>query len=136
MRKLQVMRMLKNQMTSMMKKIEKVFLHLAQNLLCLGFILNMDIKEQGMTRMIMMMIWVIQIGFTIKESMVSKMTAPRAVLAHIVSHFFMMLFTRQLGVSYASSTTAEMQLSLPCISHTDSVQKMDPTPCVARNCSY
>ncbi|KAH3777952.1 hypothetical protein DPMN_179403 [Dreissena polymorpha] len=68
MRKLQVMRMLKNPMTSMMKKIEKVFLHLAQNLLCLGFNLNMDIK-QGMTRMIMMMIWVIQIGFTIKESL-------------------------------------------------------------------
>ncbi|XP_052269708.1 low-density lipoprotein receptor-related protein 1-like [Dreissena polymorpha] len=42
MRKLQVMRMFKNQMTSMMKKIEKVFLHLAQNLLCLGFNLNMN----------------------------------------------------------------------------------------------
>ncbi|KAH3880692.1 hypothetical protein DPMN_004614 [Dreissena polymorpha] len=112
MRKLQVMRMFKNQMTSMMKKIEKVFLHLAQNLLCLGFNLNMDIKEQGMTRMIMMMVWVIHIGCTIKESMVSKMAAPRVVLAHIVGHFFMMLFTLQLGVSYASSTIAEMQLSL------------------------
>ncbi|KAH3689646.1 hypothetical protein DPMN_194663 [Dreissena polymorpha] len=31
-------------------------------------IIVQDIKEQGMTRMIMMMMWVIQIGFTIKES--------------------------------------------------------------------
>ncbi|KAH3691935.1 hypothetical protein DPMN_192482 [Dreissena polymorpha] len=72
MRKLQVMRMLKNPMTSMMKKIEEVFRYLAKNLLCLGFNLNMDIKEQGTTRIIMMMIWVIQIGFTIKESTTVK----------------------------------------------------------------
>ncbi|KAH3710885.1 hypothetical protein DPMN_070381 [Dreissena polymorpha] len=51
MMKLQVMRMLKNPMTSMknpmtsmMKKIEEVFLYLAQNLRCLGFNLNMVMK--------------------------------------------------------------------------------------------